>query len=156
MPDVLDSASLSRNAKTVGELMFSYMALGTNDLARAIVFYDAVLAPLGHHRIAEHDRDATSAAWGLDDPGPHLWVTLPFDGQPATIGNGVMVSFLAPTQSAVDAFYKAALAAGGADEGPPGLRPQYGPHFYAAYVRDPDGNKINAVCYSKASADTTA
>jgi catechol 2,3-dioxygenase-like lactoylglutathione lyase family enzyme len=127
--------------------MFSYMALGTNDLARAIVFYDAALAPLGHGRIVEHDRDATSAAWGLEDPGPHLWVTLPFDGQPATVGNGVMVSFLAPTQTAVDAFYRAALAAGGTDEGPPGLRPQYGPHFYAAYVRDPDGNKINAVCY---------
>ena len=127
--------------------MFSYMALGTNDLARAVAFYDAALAPLGHARIADDDPDQTSAAWGIDDPGPHLWVTLPFDGGPATVGNGVMVSFLADSRSAVDAFHAAALGAGGTDEGPPGLRPQYGAHFYAGYVRDPDGHKINAVCY---------
>ena len=127
--------------------MFSYTVLGTNDLARAITFYDAVLAPLGHDRIEEYDPDGTSAAWGLDDPGPHLWVTLPFDGRPATVGNGVMVSFLANSRAEVDAFHRAALATGGTDEGGPGVRPQYAPHFYAAYVRDPDGNKINAVCY---------
>jgi catechol 2,3-dioxygenase-like lactoylglutathione lyase family enzyme len=127
--------------------MFSYMVLGTNDLARAVAFYDAALAPLGHDRIVDHDPDGTSAAWGLDDPGPHLWVTLPFDGRPATVGNGVMVSFLAERRAAVDAFFAAAIAAGGTDAGAPGLRPQYGPHFYAAYIRDPDGNKINAVCY---------
>jgi catechol 2,3-dioxygenase-like lactoylglutathione lyase family enzyme len=131
--------------------MFSYMVLGTNDLPRAMDFYDASLAPLGHGRIAEYDPDGTSAAWGIDDPGPHLWVTLPFDGRPARVGNGVMVSFLAESRAAVDAFHHAAITAGGADEGAPGLRPQYGPHFYAAYVRDPDGNKINAVCYRPAS-----
>ncbi len=127
--------------------MFSYLALGTNDLARSIAFYDAVLAPLGHPRIAEHDPDLTSATWGTDDPGPHLWVTLPFDGRPASVGNGAMVSFLAGTRAAVDAFHHATIAAGGTDAGAPGLRPHYGPHFYAGYVRDPDGNKINAVCY---------
>ncbi len=126
--------------------MFSYACLGTNDLPRARRFWDAVLAPLGHARIAAYD-DATSSAWGLDDPGPHLWVTTPFDGAPATVGNGVMLSFLAPSPAAVDAFHRAALVAGGSDEGAPGLRPQYGPAFYAAYVRDPDGNKINAVHY---------
>lgn len=93
--------------------MFSYMVLGTNDLARAVAFYDATLAPLGHHRIRDDDPDMTSAAWGTDDPGPHLWVTLPFDGHPATVGNGVMASFLAESRAAVDAFYIAALAAGG-------------------------------------------
>lgn len=128
--------------------MFSYVSLGTHDLARAVAFYDAVLAPLGHQRIEGYDPDATSAAWGLDDPGPHLWVTLPFDGQPASVGNGTMVSFLAPSRAAVDAFHAAALANGGSDAGAPGLRPQYGPQFYAGYVRDPDGNKLNAVCYS--------
>ena len=127
--------------------MFSYVSLGTADLACAIAFYDAVLAPLGHGRIAAHDPDATSAAWGLDDPGPHLWVTQPYDGNPASVGNGTMVSFLAHTRAAVDAFHAAALAHGGRDEGAPGLRPGYGPSFYAAYVRDPDGNKLNAVCY---------
>jgi catechol 2,3-dioxygenase-like lactoylglutathione lyase family enzyme len=133
--------------------MFSYISLGTTDLARAIAFYDAALAPLGHRRIEDYDPKATSAAWGLDDPGPHLWVTLPFDGQPATVGNGVMVSLLAATRAAVDAFHAAGLAQGGRDEGAPGLRPEYGPGFYAAYLRDPDGNKLNAVCYR---ADTAS
>ena len=127
--------------------MFSYISLGTADLARAVAFYDAALAPLGHVRIPDYDSAGTSAAWGLDDPGPHLWVTEPFDRQPPTAGNGVMVSFLAPTRAAVDAFHAAALANGGRNEGSPGLRPHYGPNFYAAYVRDPDGNKLNAVCY---------
>jgi catechol 2,3-dioxygenase-like lactoylglutathione lyase family enzyme len=129
--------------------MFSYAVLGTNDLPRAIAFYDATLAPLGHARIPDYDPDGTSAAWGLDDPGPHLWVTLPFDGQPATTGNGVMLSFLADSPAAVDAFHAAGLAKGGTSEGAPGLRPQYGEGFYAAYLRDPDGNKINAVCYCR-------
>lgn len=130
--------------------MFSYVSLGTKDLARAMRFYDAALAPLGHARIEDYDPDARSAAWGTDDPGPHLWVTEPFDGQPASHGNGTMVSFLAPSRAAVDAFHAAALAQGGSDEGAPGLRPEYGPTFYAGYVRDPDGNKLNAVCYDPA------
>jgi catechol 2,3-dioxygenase-like lactoylglutathione lyase family enzyme len=138
-------ARLQVSAKRIR--MFSYMVLGTNDLARAVAFYDAALAPLGHARIAEYDPDGRSAAWGIDDPGPHLWVTLPFDGQPASVGNGVMVSFLAGSRRAVDAFHTAAIKAGGTDEGPPGLRPHYGANFYAGYLRDPDGNKINAVCY---------
>ena len=129
--------------------MFSYVSLGTSDIARAIAFYDAALAPLGHERIAGYDPDGFSAAWGLDDPGPHLWVTGPFDGKPASAGNGTMVSFLAATRAAVDAFHAAALAHGGSDEGAPGLRPQYGDDFYAGYVRDPDGNKLNAVCYGR-------
>jgi len=127
--------------------MFSYVSLGTGDLDRAIRFYDAALAPLGHHRIDGDETGATSATWGVDDPGPHLWVTLPFDGNPASAENGTMVSFLADSRAAVDAFHAAALANGGTDEGAPGLRPQYGPGFYAAYVRDPDGNKVNAVTY---------
>lgn len=129
--------------------MFSYVALGTSDIARARRFYDAALAPLGHSRIPDYG-DPRSNAWGTDDPGPHLWVARPFDGNPASVGNGTMVSFLAPSRGAVDAFHAAALAHGGRDEGAPGLRPQYGPHFYAAYVRDPDGNKLNAVCYAPA------
>jgi catechol 2,3-dioxygenase-like lactoylglutathione lyase family enzyme len=128
--------------------MFSYVSLGTNDLARSIRFYDAVLAPLGHKRFDGGDEDEYTASWGVDDPGPHLWITSrPFDGQPASVGNGTMVSFLAKSRASVDAFYAAALAHGGTDEGPPGLRPHYGDHFYAGYVRDPDGNKLNAVCY---------
>lgn len=132
--------------------MFSYVSLGTHDIGRAIRFYDAVLAPLGHHRILGYDPDGISAAWGLDDPGPHLWVTPPFDGNAASVGNGTMISFLAETRAAVAAFHAAALASGGTDEGAPGLRPQYGAGFYAAYVRDPDGNKLNAVCYREGEA----
>ena len=133
--------------------MFSYVSLGSRDLARAMRFYDAALAPLGHARIEDYDPEDRSAAWGADDPGPHLWVTQPFDGNPASVGNGTMVSFLAGTRAAVDAFHAAALAHGGTDEGVPGLRPHYGPHFYAAYVRDPDGNKLNAVCYRADTAE---
>jgi catechol 2,3-dioxygenase-like lactoylglutathione lyase family enzyme len=128
--------------------MFSYVTLGTNDIARARAFYDAALAPLGLPRIEGYDDDRSSA-WGTRDPGPHLWVTVPFDDRPASVGNGVMVSFLAETPEAVMAFHAAALAQGGSNEGDPGLRPHYGPGFFAGYVRDPDGNKINAVCYTQ-------
>ena len=79
-----------------------------------------------------------------DDPRTRLWITQPFDDKPATVGNGTMPALVASSRQAVDAFHKAALAAGGTDEGAPGLRP-YGPAFYAAYVRDPDGNKLSAV-----------
>lgn len=125
--------------------MFSYIMIGTNDLDRAIRFYDAVMSVLGHSRIA--DGDERWASWGVPDPGPHITVGAPFDGQPAGSGNGMMISFLAGTREEVDRFYAASLSNGGTDEGAPGLRPHYGPTFYAAYVRDPDGNKLNAVCY---------
>lgn len=126
--------------------MFSYISLGTRDIARAIRFYDAALAPLGHRRIAGYDPEDRSAAWGLDDPGPHLWVTPPFDGQPASSGNGTMVSFLAETRAAVAAFHAAALAHGGSDEGAPGPRPAESTSFFGCYLRDPTGNKIAVFC----------
>lgn len=126
--------------------MFTYLTLGTADIARARRFYDAALAPLGHARVPDYGDDR-SDAWGLGDPGPHLWVTMPFDGRPASAGNGTMAAFLAPSPAAVEAFHAAALAHGGTSEGAPGLRPQYGPAFFAAYVRDPDGNKLAAINY---------
>ncbi len=127
--------------------MFSYVSIGTNDLPRAVAFYDAVMAPLGHTRI-DLDLDGGNATWGLNDPGPHLWVTRPFDGAKARPGNGTMFSLLADTRTQVRAVHAAAMAQGGICEGPPGLRPQYGATFYAAYLRDPDGNKFNIVCYT--------
>lgn len=130
--------------------MFSYVCLGTNDLPRAVIFYDAVMAPLGHMR-CDLDLIGGNATWGLDDPGPHLWVTAPFDGATARAGNGTMVSFLAQSRTQVDAVYSAAIAQGGVCEGSPGLRPEYGPTFYAAYLCDPDGNKFTAVCYTRES-----
>lgn len=126
-------------------MMFSYMMIGTNDLDRAIRFYDAVMRTLGHSRI--EDADERWASWGEPDPGPHITVGAPFDGSPASVGNGMMISFVAETRQGVDRFHAAALENGGSDEGAPGLRPHYGASFYAAYVRDPDGNKLNAVCY---------
>jgi lactoylglutathione lyase len=131
--------------------MFAYVCLGTNDMGRSRAFWDAVMAALGHGRVAGYD-DARSSAWGGDEPAVHLWVTQPFDGRPATPGNGTMASFLASTRAAVDAAHAAALARGGRCEGPPGLRPHYGPTFYAAYFRDPDGNKACAVCYAAEAA----
>lgn len=119
-----------------------YITLGTNDLARAARFYDAALAPLGLVRRAT---EPTEVGYGLpQDRRSRIWVTLPFDGKAATVGNGSMPAFLAPSQEAVRAFHRAALASGGTDEGAPGLRP-YGAGFFAAYVRDPDGNKLSAV-----------
>jgi catechol 2,3-dioxygenase-like lactoylglutathione lyase family enzyme len=132
--------------------MFTYVYLGTNDLARATRFYDATLAALGLQRCITNDPDwdRISAGWGTYEDGGvrelALWVGTPFNQQPATTGNGSMVAFKAGSWKEVDGFHAAALANGGSSEGAPGLRPQYSPDFYAAYVRDPDGNKLAAVC----------
>jgi catechol 2,3-dioxygenase-like lactoylglutathione lyase family enzyme len=132
--------------------MFTYLTLGTNDLERAIAFYDAALAALGLKRCVtdDPDWDCIAAGWGTyEDGGARqlaLWVCKPFDRQPATIGNGTMIAFRAGCWKAVDDFHAAAVANGGRCEGAPGLRLRYDPDFYAAYVRDPDGNKLAAVC----------
>lgn len=123
--------------------MLLYVTLGTNDLARAVRFYDAVMPTLGLERRFLNEDEA-----GYGEAAParmRLWVTKPFDGQHASRGNGSMIALVAPTRAAVDAFHAAGLASGGSDEGAPGLRP-YSPHFYACYLRDPDGNKLSAVC----------
>jgi catechol 2,3-dioxygenase-like lactoylglutathione lyase family enzyme len=132
--------------------MLSYVYFGTNDLERAIAFYTATLAPLGMERCStgDPDWDRISAGWGIyeDDGARELafWIGKPFDQQAATIGNGSMVAFSGRSWKAIDDFHAAALANGGSSEGPPGLRLHYSPDFYAAYVRDPDGNKVAAVC----------
>ena len=121
--------------------MFSYSTLGVNDMDRAIAFYDAVFAPLGRKR------DTTSRTWtGYSEAGDKtkFFLTRPFNRQEATGGNGTMLAFLAADRASVDAFHAAALAQGGSDEGLPGVREGMNPVFYAAYVRDPDGNKLCA------------
>jgi catechol 2,3-dioxygenase-like lactoylglutathione lyase family enzyme len=121
--------------------VFSYSTLGVNDMDRAIAFYDAVFAPLGRKR------DTTSRTWtGYSEAGDKtkFFLTRPFNRQEATGGNGTMLAFLAADRASVDAFHAAALAHGGRDEGPPGVREGMNPVFYAAYVRDPDGNKLCA------------
>jgi catechol 2,3-dioxygenase-like lactoylglutathione lyase family enzyme len=132
--------------------MLTYAYFGTHDLGKAVVFYDATLAALGMKRCITNDAewDRVAAGWGIYEDGGirelAFWVGIPFDRQPATVGNGSMVAFSARSWQAVDDFHAAALAHGGKCEGPPGLRLHYAPDFYAAYVRDPDGNKIAAVC----------
>lgn len=123
--------------------MFSHVTLGTNDFAKAETFYDAVMGELGHPVMFKTDR---LAAYGTPT-GEKLFIVPPFDGKPARSGNGVHVAFIVSERAKVDAFYKAALAHGGTDEGPPGPRPHYHPNYYGAHVRDPDGNKIQAVCH---------
>lgn len=121
--------------------MLAYATLGTRDLARAAVFYDAVLAEIGAKRSMEEPDDFI--AWDKGDGGAGLGITYPFDKQAATVGNGTMVALGASSREEVDRVYAKALALGGADEGAPGQR--Y-PGFYAAYFRDLDGNKLNC-CY---------
>ncbi|TNF60431.1 MAG: VOC family protein [Rhodobacteraceae bacterium] len=124
--------------------MLLYVTVGTDDLPRAVAFYDAVFAALGHPRLPEWTPGW--AGWGKDyDAGIGFWLCPPFDGRPASGGNGTMFSFRAESAAQVRAFHAAGLANGGTDDGPPGLRPHYDPAFYAAYLRDPTGNKICAV-----------
>jgi len=132
--------------------MLRYVYFGTNNLDKAVAFYTAALAPLGMERCSTDDADwdRIAAGWGVYEEGGNrelgFWVGKPFDQKPASVGNGTMVAFTAPTWQAVDDFHAAALANGGTCDGPPGLRLYYAANFYAAYVRDPDGNKVAAVC----------
>jgi catechol 2,3-dioxygenase-like lactoylglutathione lyase family enzyme len=117
----------------------SHVSLGTNDPAAAIAFYDRVLPLLGCQRIMQGE---SYAAYGKQFP--EFWVNAPYDGKRATIGNGVHVGFLSPSVAAVHTFYDAALEAGARDDGAPGPRPDYGEPYYGCFVRDLDGNKIEA------------
>lgn len=121
--------------------MIGYVTLGTNDLPRAARFYDAIAAEMGVGRMMEFD---SYIAWGKMGGAPGIGLTKPFDGNPATVGNGVMVALEAKDRGQVERLQGIALANGGSDEGAPG--PRDGGEFYAAYFRDPDGNKLNAFC----------
>lgn len=123
--------------------MFSDVTLGTNDWAAVKPFWAAVMEALSIPVMFEYDG---GIAYG-EATGPKLFIGPPFDGQPATNGNGTHVTFIADSRAKVDAFYAAAVANGGSDEGPPGPRPHYHKNDYGAYVRDPDGNKLQAVCH---------
>ena len=118
--------------------MIGYVTLGTTDLARAAAFYDAIAKEMGGGRFMEMD---AFIAWGAPGGGAGIGLTQPFDGKPASVGNGVMVALAAKDKAQVDRLYKIALDNGGSDEGAPGPR---GDSFYAGYFRDPDGNKLNA------------
>ena len=121
--------------------MIGYVTLGTADIARGAVFYDAVAKVLGFGRMMDEE---TFIAWGdFEGPGAGLSITKPFDGDAASVGNGTMVALNAKDPAQVDEVYAAAIAQGGTCEGKPGDR---GGGFYAAYFRDLDGNKLNAFC----------
>ena len=118
--------------------MIGYVTVGTNDLPRAAKFYDAIAAEMGTGRMMEFE---TFIAWGTPGGGCGIAATKPYDGQAASVGNGVMVAIEARDNAQVDKLYAIALENGGTDEGAPGAR---GDGFYAGYFRDPDGNKLNA------------
>jgi catechol 2,3-dioxygenase-like lactoylglutathione lyase family enzyme len=120
--------------------MIGYVTLGTNNYDEAARFYDDLFAVLGAERIIESDR---FIAWGTGMTSPAVSIAKPYDGNPATVGNGVMVALAMDSPDKVDALHAKALELGGTDEGAPGPR---GDQFYAAYFRDLDGNKLNAFC----------
>ncbi len=117
--------------------MIGYVTLGTNDMARAAGFYDALLAEVGAKRFMEAD---TFIAWGVSPTQPSLGVIKPYDGNAASVGNGTMVALVVDSAEKVDRIYKKAIELGAKDEGPAGPR---GDTFYAGYFRDLDGNKLN-------------
>lgn len=118
--------------------MIGYVTVGTNDLSRAAKFYDAIAMEMGVPRMMEFEN---FIAWGKPDGGAGIAATKPFDGNTASIGNGMMVALEAKDKEQVHRLHEIALANGGTCEGPPGPR---GDTFYAGYFRDPDGNKLNA------------
>ena len=126
--------------------MIGYVTLGTNDLARAAAFYDALAREMGVGRMMEGER---FVAWGAPGGGAGIGVLKPFDGQPATVGNGVMIALAAKDRAQVDRLHRLALDLGGTDEGAPGER-QNG--VYAGYFRDRDGHKLNAFVMPGAGA----
>lgn len=126
--------------------MIGYVTIGHNDIDASSAFYDAAFAPLGY---VQTFKDGASGwvGYGARDktPGlPDIMLAKPHDGGAATFGNGSMLAFKAGSRANVDAFYAAAVAAGGKDEGAPGVRGSFDPPFYGAYVRDPAGNKLCA------------
>jgi catechol 2,3-dioxygenase-like lactoylglutathione lyase family enzyme len=120
--------------------MIDHVTFGVTDLARSRAFYDRALAPLGLRRITRDDHDF--AGYGVPGKG-YFWIG-PRDQMPS----GAHVAFAAPDRATVHAFYDTAIAAGGLDNGKPGPRPQYAPTYYGAFVLDPDGHNIEAVCYA--------
>jgi len=120
--------------------MIGYSLLGTNDMDRARAFYDALFGAIGVGKLWDSPR---SVAWGVAFDKPAFGICLPHDAQPASVGNGSMLALVQPSRAQVDTLYAKAIALGGKDEGPVGLRGDEGDMaFYGAYVRDLDGNKL--------------
>lgn len=131
-------------------MSLDHISIGVTNMKRSKAFYDAVLGPLGMSAVMPVTVGGALVGCGYGDDPNHavFWIGLPINGQPATMGNGVHVAFAAKTREQVDAFYLAALEQGGVEDGKPGVREQYHPSYYAAFVRDPDGAKIEACCHA--------
>lgn len=127
--------------------MLSHVFVGVNDIERAFDFYAALMDVL-HLKLKFHETESGWAGWMAEGhPRPLFIVGRPYNAQPASAGNGQMLALLAPDRSSVDRVHATALARGGSCEGPPGLRPQYHAHYYGAYFRDPEGNKLCVCCH---------
>ncbi len=127
--------------------MIDHVGFPVSDYATSKAFYERALAPLGYILVMEvpvNEMNAPAAGFGIGG-NPDFWI-----GGEGGVGNPVHVAIMAKDRGTVDAFHKAAVAAGGKDNGAPGLRPRYGPSYYAAFVLDPDGHNIEAVCYRPA------
>jgi lactoylglutathione lyase len=128
--------------------MFSHIFVGVTDFDRALAFYEPLMQALGiPPRFCERERPW--AGWqSVPGPRPLFLIGRPFDGTPHLPGNGQMTAFLAESRAVVDEAFAVALRHGGTPEGEPGLRPEYHAHYYGAYFRDPDGNKLCVACHS--------
>lgn len=125
--------------------MLHHVSVGVRDVARAAEFYDAVMAALGYKRVME----VLPHGIAYGDKVPAFWIQLPRGQQELAVGNGMHIAIASDSTKAIEAFYAAALAHGGVDDGAPGPRPDYGPDYYAAFVIDPDGNRLEAVLTPK-------
>lgn len=123
--------------------IFTHVTLGTNNFENAVTFYNATLGALGINNLG--NLHPTAMLYGID--APEFGILTPSNGEPACHANGGTVSFVAPNRDAVHKFHEAGLANGGSDEGEPGPR-DFAPNAYAAYLRDPDGNKICTYCFA--------
>jgi catechol 2,3-dioxygenase-like lactoylglutathione lyase family enzyme len=121
--------------------LFDHISIGVRDIARTRAFYDAALGPLGAKRLSDGE---TSLGYG--ETAVQFWIEKVERPVPADMGSGMHFCFAAPDRAAVDAFHKGAMASGGKDNGAPGLRPSYGADYYAAFVIDPDGYRLEAYC----------
>ena len=131
-------------------MSLDHVSIGVTSMKRSKAFYDAVLAPLGMTAVMPVTIGGQLVGVGYDAERATFWIGMPVNGQPATMGNGVHIAFHAEERAAVDDFYLAALEQGGIEDGKPGLREHYHPSYYGAFVRDPDGNKIEACCHKAA------
>ncbi len=126
--------------------IISHVSIGTNKFEEAVTFYDKVLATVGARRVLDFS-EHSAVAYGKQFP--EFWVHPPHNGKPAETGNGIHFSFFAANQEMVHSFHETALAAGGKDDGAPGPREAYGPAYYGCFIRDLEGNKIEAMYWDE-------